>query len=133
MYLPAEGSRSEPKGKRKSREQVPLYVAGISKLKSVVLEAEMVAEKELPNDILGASGEVGTMRCGNWKLPDEMSVGQVAGIGEVGVEGVDDSFIAEDTSNGTTGERRFPAASQDFASVFSQRGWQPVLSAFEFL
>lgn len=29
--------------------------------------------------------EVGTIRCGNWKVPDEMSVGQAAAGADVGV------------------------------------------------
>lgn len=40
---------------------------------------EMYALKEFPKAVFGLWLEVGTIRCGNWKVPDEISVGHAAG------------------------------------------------------
>ena len=51
---------------------------------------DIQALKEFPNAVSGLLGEVGTIKWGNWKVPDEISVGQT-GDGE----GVDVAVVIE--------------------------------------
>jgi len=62
-------------------------------LKRVVFAGEIVATYWLPNALSGSSGEVGTMRCGNWNVPEEISVGQEAEVEEA--EAVVDVGVGE--------------------------------------
>lgn len=48
----------------------------MSNWNNVTLLGEMYALYEFPNEVFDSRGEVGTMRCGNWKTPPEISVGQ---------------------------------------------------------
>ena len=98
-----------------------MYEAGMSKLKRVVLVVEIVAEKEFPNAVSGASGEVGTMRCGNWKFPEEISAGHVDGVREVGIEELE-------VFTGYEGVARLSAALQPSLCTFNSIAWHPVLS-----
>lgn len=57
-------SRSFWRGKRKTREQVPVYEAGMSKLKMVLSVEVIVAKKPLPRAVVGLELSTPTIRCG---------------------------------------------------------------------
>ena len=108
----------------------------MSKLKSVVFDGEIYALRELPKALSGSSVDVGTIRCGNWYVPPERSVGHAGAADDV-VDGPDEELaLIEEVSVATAvgamllEEAGRPRAVQPKPPVLNVTSSQPAVDGF---